>query len=55
VPMLDGGHLFYYLIEAIKGSPVSATFEMVGQQLGIAVLAGLMFLAIYNDIQRLMQ
>jgi len=55
IPMLDGGHLFYYLIEAIKGSPVSATFEMVGQQLGIAVLAGLMFLAIYNDIQRLMQ
>lgn len=55
VPMLDGGHLFYYLIEAIKGSPVSAAFEAVGQQVGIAVLAGLMFLAIYNDIQRLMQ
>lgn len=55
IPMLDGGHLFFYLIEAIKGSPVSATFEAVGQQIGIAILAGLMFLAIYNDIQRLMQ
>jgi regulator of sigma E protease len=55
IPMLDGGHLFYYLIEAIKGSPVSEAFEAIGQQVGIAVLAALMFLALYNDFQRLMQ
>jgi regulator of sigma E protease len=55
IPMLDGGHLFYYLIEAIKGSPVSEAFEMRGQQIGIALLAMLMFIALFNDFQRLMQ
>lgn len=55
VPMLDGGHLFYYLIEIIKGSPVSEAFELRGQQVGIAILALLMSIAIFNDIQRLVQ
>lgn len=55
VPMLDGGHLFYYLIEMIKGSPVSEAFELRGQQVGIAILALLMSVAIFNDIQRLIQ
>lgn len=55
VPMLDGGHLFYYLIEIVKGSPVSEAFELRGQQVGIAVLALLMSIAIFNDIQRLVQ
>lgn len=53
VPMLDGGHLFYYLIEIIKGSPVSEAVEVVGQKIGIALLFGLMSLAIYNDLLRL--
>lgn len=55
VPMLDGGHLFYYLIEIIKGSPVSETFETRGQKVGIVLLALLMCVAIFNDIQRLVQ
>jgi len=55
IPMLDGGHLFYYLIEFIKGSPVSEAFELRGQQVGIAILAVLMSVAIFNDIQRLVQ
>ncbi|MFV9614869.1 MAG: RIP metalloprotease RseP, partial [Gammaproteobacteria bacterium] len=55
VPMLDGGHLFYYLIEILKGSPVSEAFELRGQQVGIAILALLMSVAIFNDIQRLVQ
>ena len=55
VPLLDGGHLFYYLIEIIKGSPVSQAFEMRGQQLGMVILALLMGIAIFNDIHRLMQ
>ena len=55
IPMLDGGHLFYYLIEMIKGSPVSEAFEMRGQQVGIVLLALLMSVAIFNDIQRLVQ
>ena len=53
VPMLDGGHLMYYLIEIVKGSPVSQKFEEMGQQIGIALLFMLMSLAIFNDIQRL--
>ncbi len=55
VPMLDGGHLLYYLIEIVKGSPVSEAFELRGQQVGIAILALLMSVAIFNDIQRLVQ
>ncbi len=55
IPVLDGGHLFYYLVEMVKGSPVSEKFEAVGQRLGIIMLAGLMSLAFYNDIQRLLQ
>ena len=55
VPMLDGGHLMYYLIEVFKGSPVSEAFELRGQQVGIMLLAMLMSVAIFNDIQRLFQ
>ncbi|PCI07911.1 MAG: RIP metalloprotease RseP [Gammaproteobacteria bacterium] len=55
IPMLDGGHLFYYLIEIIKGSPVSEAFELRGQQIGIVLLGLLMSVAIFNDIQRLVQ
>ncbi len=53
IPMLDGGHLFYYLIEIVKGSPVSVSFEAVGQQVGIVLLLMLMSLAFYNDFLRL--
>jgi regulator of sigma E protease len=55
IPVLDGGHLFYYLVEMVKGSPVSEKFEAVGQRFGIIMLAGLMSLAFYNDIHRLLQ
>ena len=55
IPVLDGGHLFYYMIEIIKGSPVSEQFEAFGQRIGIVMLAGLMCLAFYNDIYRLLQ
>ncbi len=55
IPILDGGHLFYYIIEIVKGSPVSEKFESYGQRIGIIMLAGLMSLAFYNDIHRLLQ
>ena len=55
IPMLDGGHLFYYLIETIKGGPVSETFEVRGQQIGVMILALLMMIALFNDFQRLLQ
>lgn len=55
IPVLDGGHLMYYCIEAIKGSPVSERVMLWGQQFGILVLIGLMVLAFYNDFTRIFQ
>ena len=52
VPMLDGGHLLYYLVEFIKGSPVSEAIQVMGQKIGVAMLLGMMLLAFYNDILR---
>ena len=53
IPILDGGHLLYYCIEWIKGSPVSERTMIAGQYVGMAALAALMSLAFYNDILRL--
>jgi len=53
VPLLDGGHLLYYLAELIKGSPVSDRAFEVGQRIGMAMLAVLMALALFNDVSRL--
>jgi regulator of sigma E protease len=53
IPILDGGHLMFYLIEWVKGSPVSDRAQMAGQYIGLMALAGLMSLAFVNDILRL--
>nr|WP_303904149.1 RIP metalloprotease RseP [Thiohalomonas denitrificans] len=53
IPVLDGGHLMFYLVETVKGSPVSETTESVGQRIGIAIIIALMTLAFYNDLVRL--
>jgi regulator of sigma E protease len=53
VPLLDGGHLMYYLVEFVKGRPVSESAQILGQQIGLALLFGLMILVFYNDIMRL--
>lgn len=53
IPILDGGHLMYYLAEIIKGGPLSERVMEVGQQIGLALLGLLMALAFYNDINRL--
>ncbi|MAZ88470.1 MAG: RIP metalloprotease RseP [Cellvibrionaceae bacterium] len=53
IPVLDGGHLFYYLVEAVKGSPVSEKIQMAGYQVGLVMVMGLMVLALYNDVMRL--
>ena len=55
VPMLDGGHLFYYFVEIFKGSPVSEQTEIIGQKIGILLLFCLMSIAIYNDLLRLVE
>jgi len=54
IPILDGGHLLYYVIEAVKGSPLSERAMALGQRLGMAVLFGLMLLAFYNDFTRIL-
>ncbi len=54
VPILDGGHLLYFLIEALKGSPLSESAQIQGQRIGIMILLGLMTLAFYVDISRLL-
>lgn len=53
IPVLDGGHLLYYLIELVKGSPVSERTMIAGQYVGLALLFTLMGLAFFNDIQRM--
>ncbi len=53
IPVLDGGHLLYYLIELVKGSPLSEQAQIAGQYFGLIALAGLMSLAFVNDILRL--
>ena len=54
IPLLDGGHLLYYIVEFIKGSAVSESTQIIGQQIGFTFLLGLMILVFYNDIARLM-
>jgi regulator of sigma E protease len=53
IPLLDGGHLMYYLVEIIKGSPVSERAMELGQRVGLALLLVIMAFAFYNDINRL--
>ena len=53
IPVLDGGHLLYYLIELVKGSPVSERVQIAGQYVGLTLLMALMSLAFYNDILRI--
>ena len=53
IPVLDGGHLMYYIVEIIKGSPVSTKTLLAGQKIGFGLLGLLMTIAIFNDFNRL--
>lgn len=53
IPVLDGGHLLYYLIEGVRGQPLSEQAQALGQQVGLVLLLLLMALAFYLDIERL--
>ncbi|MBZ0093138.1 MAG: site-2 protease family protein, partial [Sulfuricellaceae bacterium] len=53
IPVLDGGHLMYYIAEMIKGRPLSEAVMELGQRVGMAILLMLMIFAFYNDITRL--
>lgn len=53
IPMLDGGHLMYYALEAVRGKPVPDKWLETGHRIGLGLLAGLMGLAFFNDFSRL--
>jgi regulator of sigma E protease len=53
IPLLDGGHLLYYLIELVKGSPVSERVEAIGMRIGMSLVGVLMVVALFNDVNRL--
>lgn len=53
IPVLDGGHIVFFGMEAIKGSPLSERFMTVAQQVGIALLIALMVLVTWNDLYRI--
>lgn len=54
IPVLDGGHLLYYMIEAVIRRPVPERVQVWGLQLGLLMISGIMVLAIYNDFSRLL-
>ena len=53
IPILDGGHIFFFLIEMVKGKPVSERNRERAQQVGLFMLLSLMIFAFYNDIMRI--
>jgi len=54
IPVLDGGHLLFFLVEGVKGSPLSEQAQLLGQRIGAALLLTLMTLAFYMDLSRLL-
>jgi regulator of sigma E protease len=52
IPVLDGGHLVYYMVEVVKGSPVSDKVQVAGYKVGFTLLVGLMVVATFNDLTR---
>jgi regulator of sigma E protease len=53
IPILDGGHLAYYTIEAVRGKPVSERIQEMSARFGLAILGTLMLMAFYFDLLRL--
>lgn len=54
IPVLDGGHLLFFFVEWVKGSPLSEQAQLQGQKVGFVLLAALMTLAFYVDLSRLL-
>ena len=53
IPVLDGGHLLFYLVERVRGRPLSERVQAWGMQIGISMIVGVMLLALVNDLGRL--
>ncbi|PCJ18995.1 MAG: RIP metalloprotease RseP, partial [Gammaproteobacteria bacterium] len=54
IPVLDGGHLVYFIIESITGKPVSDQVQAAGVKIGLSIIGALMMLAMYNDVVRVL-
>lgn len=52
IPVLDGGHLVYCALEAVRGRPLSERIQEAGYRIGLSLVIGLMLLALYNDVSR---
>ena len=55
IPVLDGGHLLFYVVELVRGKPLSEKIQMLGLKIGVTLIVGVMMLAMYNDLSRLFQ
>lgn len=55
VPLLDGGHLMYYFVEVFRGRPVSERIMELGARIGMVIIGAMIFLALYNDVLRLLE
>ena len=55
IPVLDGGHLLFYLVEMVRGKPLSERAQTFGLKIGMTLVIGVMLLAMYNDLSRLLQ
>ncbi len=53
IPVLDGGHLLFFLVEAVRGRPLSARYRELAQQVGVFLLVALMVFVVFNDISRI--
>ncbi len=53
IPVLDGGHLLFYMVEWVRGRPLSERVQAWGMQIGISLVVGVMLLALVNDLSRL--
>lgn len=54
IPVLDGGHLMYFVVEIVKGSPVSESVQLASYKIGLAILVTLMLWATFNDLSRVL-
>jgi regulator of sigma E protease len=53
IPVLDGGHLFFYLIEAIRGKPLSQKIQQISFKFGLSLVLTLMLFTIFNDVRQI--
>jgi len=52
IPVLDGGHLLFYSVEAVVGRPLPERVQLIGYQMGMVVVLSIMVFALYNDVSK---